>query len=87
MPATVFDKPGRKVRLDALSAEPPKGMTREKAEKRFASLGQELFDLQDAMYGAKVNSVLKNTQEPNLKIERTAARSQARRCRTPPRTV
>ncbi|MGE0356116.1 MAG: PPK2 family polyphosphate kinase [Burkholderiales bacterium] len=58
MAATVFDKPGRKVRLDAISAEPPKGMTREKAEKRFASLGQELFDLQDAMYGAKVTSVL-----------------------------
>jgi len=58
MTATVFTKPGRKVRLDDISAEPPKGMTREKAEKRFATLGQELFDLQDAMYGAKVSSVL-----------------------------
>jgi PPK2 family polyphosphate:nucleotide phosphotransferase len=54
----VFDKPGRKVRLDDISADPPKGMTREKAEKRFASLGQEFFDLQDAMYGAKTTSVL-----------------------------
>jgi PPK2 family polyphosphate:nucleotide phosphotransferase len=58
MSVTVFDKPGRKVRLDDISAEPPKGMTREKAEKRFASLGQELFELQDAMFGAKVTSVL-----------------------------
>lgn len=58
MSKTVFDKPGTKVRLDELSAEPPKGMTREKAEKRFASLGEELFDLQDAMFGAKVHSVL-----------------------------
>ena len=58
MAKTVFEAPGEKVRLDALSAEPPKGMTREKAEKRLVSLGQELFDLQDAMYGAKVNSVL-----------------------------
>ena len=33
-------------------------MTREKAEKRFASLGKALFDLQDAMFGAKVHSVL-----------------------------
>jgi PPK2 family polyphosphate:nucleotide phosphotransferase len=33
-------------------------MTREKAEKRFASLGKELFDLQDAMFGAKVHSAL-----------------------------
>lgn len=55
---TVFDEPGRKVRLDGIPAEPPKGMTREKAEKRFASLGQDLFELQDAMFGAKVNNVL-----------------------------
>jgi PPK2 family polyphosphate:nucleotide phosphotransferase len=55
---TFFNEPGRKVRLDDVPAEPPKGMTREKAERRFASLGKELFDLQDAMFGAKVHSVL-----------------------------
>jgi PPK2 family polyphosphate:nucleotide phosphotransferase len=54
----VFDEPGRKVHLDDLSADPPRGMTREKAEKRFASLGKALFDLQDAMFGAKVHGVL-----------------------------
>ena len=54
----VFDRQGAKVRLDGISAEPPKGMTREKAEERFATLGQELFDLQDAMFGSKVNSVM-----------------------------
>lgn len=58
MARTVFDRRGRKVRLDDISANPPKGMTAQKAATRFASLGQELFDLQDAMYGAKVNSVL-----------------------------
>ena len=58
MDAKVFDKQGAKVRLDAISADPPKGMTREKAEARFAKLGQELFDLQEAMYAAKVTSVL-----------------------------
>ena len=58
MSNTIITKPGRKIRLDDISADPPKGLTREKAEKRFANLGQELFDLQDAMYGAKVNSVL-----------------------------
>jgi PPK2 family polyphosphate:nucleotide phosphotransferase len=47
-----------KVRLDDISAEPPDGMSAEKAEKRFAGLGAELFDLQDAMWGAKLNSVL-----------------------------
>jgi PPK2 family polyphosphate:nucleotide phosphotransferase len=58
MSVKVFEKQGANVRLDAISADPPKGMTREKAEKRFATLGQELFDLQDAMFGSKVNSVL-----------------------------
>jgi PPK2 family polyphosphate:nucleotide phosphotransferase len=58
MPGNVFRKPGEKVRLEGISAEPPKGMTREKAAKRLVSLGRQLFELQDAMYGAKVNSVL-----------------------------
>lgn len=58
MTVKVFDKQGARVRLDDISAEPPKGMTREKAEKRFETLGQELFDLQDAMFGSKVNSVM-----------------------------
>ncbi|MBX3661152.1 MAG: polyphosphate kinase 2 family protein [Burkholderiales bacterium] len=58
MPATLIDTAGRKVRLGDISAEPPKGMTRTKAEKRFAALGRELFELQDAMWGARVNGVL-----------------------------
>ena len=58
MSKTVFDTPGAKLRLNRISAEPPKGMTRDKAERRFAELGKELFDLQDAMYGAKVHSVI-----------------------------
>ena len=58
MATTIFDKPGKKVRLDAISAEPPKGVTREAAEKRFAALGKELFALQEGMFGAKLNSVM-----------------------------
>ena len=58
MSKTFFSEPGRKVRLDDLPAEPPDGMTRAKAEQRFATLGKTLFDLQDAMFGAKVHSVL-----------------------------
>jgi len=54
----VFDKPGAKVRLDAISAAPPDDMTEEKAGKRFAGLEKRLFDLQDAMWGAKLHSVL-----------------------------
>ena len=58
MPKNVFDVPGRKVRLNNISAEPPKGMTKSKAGKRFAALGRELFDLQDAMFGARVSCVM-----------------------------
>jgi len=58
MARNLFDKPGRKVALEAISAEPPKGMTREKAQERLASLGLEMFEMQDAMFGAKVDSVL-----------------------------
>lgn len=58
MGATIFDKPGKRIRLDAISAEPPKGVTREAAEQRFEALGTELFALQEAMFGAKLNSVM-----------------------------
>lgn len=54
----VFEKKGEKVELDAISAEPPNSMTKEKARERFEQLGRELFDLQDAMFGSKLNSVL-----------------------------
>jgi PPK2 family polyphosphate:nucleotide phosphotransferase len=47
-----------KVRLDRISPDPPKGMTKEKAEERFAALAEELFELQDTLWGAKLNSVL-----------------------------
>ncbi len=58
MTQTLIDIPNSKVRLNAISAEPPKGMTKARAKKRFAELGKELFGLQDALWGAKVNSVL-----------------------------
>ena len=54
----VFDERDGKVRLDDISADPPSDVTREKAEKRFQGLGDELFDLQDMMWGAKLHSVL-----------------------------
>jgi PPK2 family polyphosphate:nucleotide phosphotransferase len=48
----------KRIRLDALSADPPAGMTKQKARKAFDALGEELFELQDAMFGAKLTSVL-----------------------------
>jgi PPK2 family polyphosphate:nucleotide phosphotransferase len=54
----VFDKPGARVRLEDISADPPKGMTKAKAAERLTELAEELFELQDAMFGAKASSVL-----------------------------
>ena len=47
-----------KIRLDKISADPPAGMTKDKATKRFEALGEELFGLQDQLFGAKLASVL-----------------------------
>jgi len=58
MAKNVFDRRQKKVRLDDISAEPPDSMTREQAEKRFERLSEELFDLQDMMWGAKLHSLL-----------------------------
>jgi PPK2 family polyphosphate:nucleotide phosphotransferase len=54
----VFNAPGGKVRLERISTEPPKGVTKEAVRKRFEALGAELFELQDAMWGARLNSVM-----------------------------
>ena len=53
-----FRKRGEKVRLDDISAEPPRGITKAKARERLAALGTEMFALQEAMWGAKVNSLM-----------------------------
>jgi PPK2 family polyphosphate:nucleotide phosphotransferase len=55
---TVFAERGGTVRLEKIPADPPKGITKESARERFAALGEELFALQDAMFGSKMNSVL-----------------------------
>ena len=54
----VFDKPGQRVRLDDISTDPPKGVTKEKAAGRLAALGEEMFELQDSMFGSRAASVL-----------------------------
>jgi PPK2 family polyphosphate:nucleotide phosphotransferase len=58
VPKTVFTEEGEKLHLDDISPEPPRGMTKEKAQPRFDELGAELFALQDSLFGAKVNSVM-----------------------------
>ena len=54
----VFDEPGAKVRLDSIPTRPPPKMTKAKAKARFETLNDELFELQDLMWGAKTHSVL-----------------------------
>jgi PPK2 family polyphosphate:nucleotide phosphotransferase len=58
MAETRFDEPDRKVRLDDIPTEPPKKISKAEAAERFADLNEELFALQDLMWGAKTNSVL-----------------------------
>lgn len=58
MAPTVFDKPGAKIKLASISEKPPKGMTEAAARKEFEALGEELFDLQDLLWGARMHSVL-----------------------------
>jgi PPK2 family polyphosphate:nucleotide phosphotransferase len=56
--AIVFDDPGAKVRLDSISTRPPPKMTKAKAKARFEAINEELFELQDLLWGAKTHSVL-----------------------------
>jgi len=58
MARTVFSRRAQKVRLDKIPTDPPAAITKQTARKRFAALGTELFELQDGMWGAKVNSVM-----------------------------
>jgi len=53
-----FDKTNEKVRLADISEAPPQGVDRSEAKKELEALGDELFDLQDLLWGARMNSVL-----------------------------
>ena len=52
-----FDAPG-KVKLAEIPEEPPKGIAKADAKDRFETLNDELFELQDLMWGARTHSVL-----------------------------
>lgn len=53
-----LDKPGVKVNLDDIDTGPPKKLTKEDALKEQEKLEQELFELQELMWGAKDNGLL-----------------------------
>lgn len=52
-----YDAPA-KVSLDEISPEPPESVTKHAAKDRFEELNDELFGLQDLMWGARTHSVL-----------------------------
>jgi PPK2 family polyphosphate:nucleotide phosphotransferase len=58
MSVVVFKKPGEKVNLGDIDESPPRGITREEAAKELSALGEELFGLQDLLWGARTHSVL-----------------------------
>jgi PPK2 family polyphosphate:nucleotide phosphotransferase len=58
MDVITIDKQGEKVNLDSISTEPPKKTDKDAAKRELEALGEELFDLQDLLWGARMNSVL-----------------------------
>ena len=52
------DGRGGKVRLEKISCEPPDSVKKDHAKDRFEKLDEELFDLQDLMWGARTHSLL-----------------------------
>jgi PPK2 family polyphosphate:nucleotide phosphotransferase len=55
---TVFDEPGAKVKLDDIATDPPDKLDKPEAKRRAEELDDELFQLQDLLWGAKTHSVL-----------------------------
>ena len=52
-----FDEPA-KVKLARISEEPPAKFTKQEARDRLEKIGEELFELQNWMWGARTHSVL-----------------------------
>src|SRR5260370_19120860 len=52
-----FDEPGR-VKLDQISPEGPQSVKKSEARARYDELNEELFALQDLLWGARTHSVL-----------------------------
>jgi PPK2 family polyphosphate:nucleotide phosphotransferase len=53
-----FDTQAKKVKLDDIPYDPPADWKKHEAKEKFEELNDELFALQDLMWGAKTHSVL-----------------------------
>jgi PPK2 family polyphosphate:nucleotide phosphotransferase len=58
MPTLILDEPGKKVDLSDIDPDPPKNIHKEEAQTRLRDLSEELFELQDLLWGAKTHSML-----------------------------
>ena len=58
MAKLTLDEPGKRVDLSEIDPGPPKNITKEEANERLEELTTELFELQDAMWGARTRGVL-----------------------------
>ncbi len=58
MYVTTIDQKDQKLRLADIDTDPPRGLTKEDTESNFAAMADELFSLQDLLWGAKTHSVL-----------------------------
>lgn len=58
MPNLVIAEPGKKIDLSDIDPDPPRDVTKEEAQKRLAELSEELFELQDLLWGARTHSML-----------------------------
>ena len=58
MYVTTFEKTDSKIELDSISTDAPKDLSRDEAEEKLATLGSELFELQDLLWGARTHAVL-----------------------------
>jgi PPK2 family polyphosphate:nucleotide phosphotransferase len=55
---TTVDRQDTKVRLSEVRTDPSKDISRDEAEAAFEELGEELFELQDLMWGARQHAML-----------------------------
>lgn len=58
MGIVMYDKTDGRVKLAEVSESPPKNFSRDEAQKELANLGDELFTLQDLLWGARTHAVL-----------------------------